>query len=118
MIDRFLKLPRVVRHRFSGLLLAIASVLLLYAPFSLNRSPANPQVLVIVAPEPGLFDLETVETLLVELLRQLQTELEALIQALDGDHEAPLTSQQPVWKAPPLLDKPGERRHAPNLIQL
>ena len=114
-------LQRFVSYLLPSSLLLIASLLLvalLYDPHAPNPSPTEPQAVAIVAPESGLFDAEALERGLVELLRRLQIELEALIQALSGSAETPLTAQQPVWKTPPPFHEPGERRQQAPLIQL
>lgn len=112
---------RSVSHRLLALSLAVASLLLvaaLYYPASPDPVSTEPQAVIIVAPEQGLFDVSTVEKLLVDALRQLQAELEELIQALNGDQEMPSTAQQPVWKTPhPAPDQIGPRSR-PILIQL
>lgn len=114
-------LQRFVSYLLLGSLLVIASLLLvalLYDPHAPNPSPIEPQAVVIAAPEAGLFDAETLERGLVDLLRRLQVELEALIRVLNGSDETPLTAQQPVWKSPPPFHEPGERRQRATLIQL
>lgn len=111
---------RSASYRLSGLL-ALASVLLIAALYDsgfTDTTPVESQALVIVAPEPGWFDVETLEKLVVDFLRQIQIELEDLIQAVDGRQKTPLTAQQPVWKTPPPLPVPSQRHPQPTLIQL
>lgn len=115
------QLQRFTLLLLPGFFLVAASILLttlLFYPTGPNLSRLEPSP-VRLSQEPWLSNANIqLEKLVVDALRQLQTELDALTRMLSDNREPAFVTQQPLWKPLPPPSAAESHTFRPRLIQL